>query len=196
MSAELTPGTAPACSRCPIRSVASGHHVPFPQGSCSLETVCPLRGAYSGYIIDAQYTAHEVGSAKQRSQTGAQWSRSPVGQACLWSLPTGEAGIGQLWVCGAGSPQDTEGADTQPRAWRWGCRDPALVDQGPDIHGAPVSLQVQTRVPHMWQTRLRPQNHSISWQGQGKQHANARIIKFFLLFIGKYIFMKDQRKYT
>ena len=119
-----------------------------------------------------------------------------MGRARLWSLLTSEAGIGQLWVCGADSPQDTEGADTQPQAWRWGCRDPALVDQGPDIHGAPVSLQVQTRVPPTWQTRFSPQNHSISWQGQGKQHANARLIKFFFLFIGKYIFMKNQRKYT
>ena len=31
-------------------------------------------------------------------------------------------GIGQLRVCGADSPGDTEGADTQPRAWSWGTR--------------------------------------------------------------------------
>lgn len=102
--------------------IASGHHVSFPRGSCGQETVCPLPGAYSECIINAQYTAHKVGSAKQGSQTGTQWSGGPVGRARLWSLPTSEAGIGQLRVCGADSPGDTEGADTQPRAWSWGTR--------------------------------------------------------------------------
>lgn len=87
----------------------------------------------------------------------------------------------------------TQKEQTQPRAWRWGCRD-LTGGQGPDIT-EPCVAQVQTRVPHVANQIETPESlHFLA--GPGKQHANARIIKFFLLFIGKYIFMKDQRKYT
>lgn len=147
--------------------IASGHHVSFPRGSCGQETVCPLPGAYSECIINAQYTAHKVGSAKQGSQTGTQWSGGPVGRARLWSLPS-EAGIGQLRVCGADSPGDTE--EQTPSLGR-GAGGPGA--------GHPRS----PCVPPTSQTRFSPQNHSISWQGQGKQHANAELSSsfFFLL---------------
>ena len=86
----------PVKMRDPFR-IPSGHHVPFPGGSC-LPPSRWIQWAHNRCSVHCTRGRR----CRARPQTGAQRGGGPAGRARLWSLPTSELGSG-----GRGSVEQT-----------------------------------------------------------------------------------------
>lgn len=159
----------------------------FAGGNGLLHTPATVHTVSARYMLNAPHTRWEVPS--QGLRQGLRGAVALCAGPGLQSLPTAMLGWGGRGsVEGRQPSRKPERAETQPIVWKWGCGDPALLDQGLDTQGAFVSLRVHTTVPRvlrMQTRRLSPQITPVPGRAEESSTRMPQVSRSFFFLLAK-----------